>query len=98
MSLRDIRPLRRDCRYLYPSSFRQRRTVQSEIFLSMPASNLNRFTANDPSVSRNEPIALTMLRLSLSVSRRGRSLLLSRRSFCVERMGNLACKYTFDLE
>ncbi len=36
MSLRDIRPLRRDCRYLHPSSFKQRRTVQSEIFLSMP--------------------------------------------------------------
>ena len=44
MSLRDIRPLRRDCRYLYPSSFKQRRTVQSEILLSIPASNLNRFT------------------------------------------------------
>ena len=47
MSLRDIRPLRRDCRYLYPSSFRQRRTVQSEISMPMSASNLNRFTAND---------------------------------------------------
>ena len=78
MSLRDIRPLRRDCRYLYPSSFKQRRTVQSEILLSIPASNLNRFTLNDPSASRNEPIALTMLRWSLSVSKRGRPLLLSR--------------------
>ena len=63
MSLRDIRPLRRDCRYLYPSSFKQRPTVQSEILLSIPASSQSFYTKiNDPSVSRNEPIALTMLR------------------------------------
>ena len=98
MSLQDIRPLRRDCRYLYPSSFKQRRTVQSENLLSIPASNLNHFTLNDPSASRNEPIALAILRWSLSVSKRSRPLLLSRKSLCAERMGNLACKYTLDLE
>ena len=72
--------------------------MQSEILLLIPASNLNRFTLNDPSASRNEPIPLTMFRWSLSVSQRGRPLLLSRKSLGAERMGNLVCKYTLDLQ